>query len=289
MGYLRQIVRDSQSRPSGPSLWTPQAPPDSGTHTAPVSAPEPQSFDQAPSEAAAPERAAPQASRRRILRLPDAAIETLAGARQVSSAGVQPAPAGHAERPVNAGPFPPSAPSSRAAADWPPPPPPPLPPTAASVAPPTPVTDPLPRLPSPGPSTAGGVASPGVARSHVAGAGPHVATAPRDRTGSAPSTAGRSRDRGLSRARSRHAAPPEPDAALTPRPADAYPTPVSATSTRPLAPIPAAPVDRADPEPAEMRIGQVDVFLRDPAPVRAAPAKAARPGPSASRLYLRRL
>jgi hypothetical protein len=277
VGYLRQVIRDSRPRPPGPSQWTPQAPPDLGAHADPSPAPEPQPFDQAPSDAAAPERVAPQPPRRRILRLLDGPFDAPADARQASSPGVQPAPAGRADRSVNAGP---DAPNPRVPADWLPP-----PPAAGPVASRTPIAHPLPSLPSPGPSRAGGVASPGVAVPAL----PEPA-----RTPIAPAPTPPPRPPVVQSTRpvprtSRHAAPPESDAAFPPLAADAHPTPVSATSTRPLAPIPAAPADRAAPEPAEVRIGQVDVFLRDPAPARAAKAKAARPGPSASRLYLRRL
>jgi hypothetical protein len=46
---------------------------------------------------------------------------------------------------------------------------------------------------------------------------------------------------------------------------------------------------RSGAEPVELHIGQVEVFIRDPAPARAAAARPPRAGPSASRLHLRRL
>jgi Meckel syndrome type 1 protein len=75
------------------------------------------------------------------------------------------------------------------------------------------------------------------------------------------------------------------------------PRPVAAAGTRPVpatdptaAPmVESAGSARSGAEPVELHIGQVEVFIRDPAPARAAAARPPRAGPSASRLHLRRL
>lgn len=290
MGYLRRIVSDARPRPSAPALpIAASAAPAAATFALP-SAAAPGAVDRSEPPGAGVARAPQPVQRRRRRLAPDETVVTTPQPQPAAPAGLEAAgidrarPAGDAPAAVPSAPRPPQASPQSAT-------PSPLRMPRADESESNAPGGPMPERAAP-PQRASSPPQVEQAAARVGSEPPTVARAdvPATRAGSdgtLPSPRARAR---------REAAPPSPTApaeSFSPQPERAA---VASDQTARLTPQPqvATPMPalaRLAREPAQtqVRIGQVDVFVRDPAPPRSAAPPRPTATTSASRRHLRRL